>query len=253
MSKVYKSSNVIIGSPKTIINSFRAQVTDGEESNDEVAAAMEEKDLTVEETANTIIDDAKQMYLKIIEEANSEAKSIVERANVDAENLRFAAKEEGFQQGYTSGYEEGKRSAEQIIKEASEICMFLDNRKSELYREVEEDIINMVIDISKKVIGEEIQNNQGIIIQLIKQAMEKCTFKNKLILRVSPMDFNYVAENNAKIVRLVEGISGIEVVEDSSLDKGGCIIETESGMIDASAKTQIKELEKALLFTLRNE
>lgn len=255
MSKVYKSSNVQIGSPKPIVNTFDFEIKQemGSEAGQEIAAAREELGIKAEEAANNIIEDAKQMYLKIIEEANNEAQSIVGRAEADGNNLRLSAREEGFREGYASGYEEGKGAAGSIINEAIEIREFLDSRRDSLYRDAEEEILSLILEISKKVIGDELNNNQNAIMLLIKQALEKCAFKNKLVIRVSPEDYEFVSKSKDNICKLVECVSDIEIDSDPSLEKGGCIVETPSGEINASAYVQMKELEKVFLFTLRNE
>lgn len=247
MSKVYKSGNVQIGSPKPIINTFERK------AEQEIAAAREVAKPVAEAAADSIIEDAKQMYLKIIEEANLEAKSIRDSAEAEGERAMASAREEGFKEGYAAGYEEGRKAAEAIINEAAQIREFLDSRRNTLYRDAEEEILGLVLEISKKILGEEINNNQNSIILLIKQALEKCAFKNKLSIRVAPEDYEYVRENKAGICRLVEGLSDIDVISDPSLGKGGCIVETPSGEINAGVDVQIRELEKIFLFTLRNE
>ncbi|MGE5632254.1 MAG: FliH/SctL family protein [Caulobacteraceae bacterium] len=255
MSKVYKSGNVQMGSPKPIINNFKPPVKPEiiSEGKQEQETVQEEAKSQVQEMANSIIEDAKEMYLKIIEEANSEAKGIIDGANADAEGIRTSAKDEGFRQGYESGYSEGKDNAQSIIDEAVEIRNFLDARKEAMDREAEEEILGLVLDISKKIIGEEITQNQNAIITLIKQALLRCAFKNKLILKISPEDYEFVTENKNKICALVEGLTDIEIVSDPSLKKGGCVVETPSGEINASVNIQMKELERIFLYLLRNE
>ena len=130
MSKVYKSRNVSIGIPKHIVHVFRNETIKEEEqktiNNEDKNPADEE------EYANSIVEDAKQMYLKIIEEANAEARRIMEAAEAEADNLLSSSRENGYKEGYESGYLEGKNEAQSIIDEASEIKAFLDRRKENI-------------------------------------------------------------------------------------------------------------------------
>lgn len=251
MSRIYKSRNVSIGIPKRIVNVFRNETKKTEEEiiiNDDGSNLVYE-----EEYANSIIEDAKQMYLKIIEEANAEAHKIKETAETEAMNIISASKENGYKEGYESGYFEGKNEAQSIIDEASEIRLFLDERRETLYKETEEQILCLIMEISKKVIGQELSQNKEALLTLINQGLQKCAFKSKLTLKISPFDYDIVKENKYRICKMVEGISDIDIVEDLSLSKGSCIIETPSGEINSSMDVQIEEIEKIFNYIYREK
>lgn len=248
MSKVYKSVQVSIGTPKPIINAFRDVIKVNPNE-----AALEAGSAETEEAADNIIEDAKEMYLRIIEEANSEARTIVKAAEDEAQKLLSAAKEDGYREGFESGYLESRREAQSVVDEAADIREFLDKRKCDIYKEAEEQIIQLVLDLSKKVIGDELAQNKESILSLVNQALQKCAFKKKLVLKVSLQDYQYILENKNRICKLVEGISDIDIVSDLSLAVGSCIIETPSGEINSSVDTQIREIEKIFTYILGNE
>lgn len=251
MSKIYKSSCVNIGSPKHIVNIFK--VEEKYKPDTEVKMEEENDSLNSEDSADSIIEDAKQMYLKIIEEANAEAHRMVEAAESEAENILSASREGGFKEGFEKGYKEGRSEAQSVIDEAVEIREFLDERKESLYKEAEENIVQLILDIARKVIGEELTLNKEALLSLVNQALQKCTFTKKLVLRISPDDYDFIIENKARIYKMVEGISDIDIVSDLSLVQGSCIIETPSGEINSSIDVQINEIEKIFTYLYRNK
>lgn len=248
MSKVYKSEQVSIGTPKPIANAFR-----GAASHEDNEASVEAGRMEIEAAANNIIEDAKEMYLRIIEEANSEARSIVKSAEEEAIRLLAEARENGYKEGHEAGYLDGRKEAGAMLEEASGIREFLDGRKCDIYREAEAEILQLVLDISKKVIGDEVTQDKEAILSLVNQALQKCAFKKQLALRVSSRDYDFILENKERICTLVEGISDIEIVSDLSLSSGSCIVETPSGEINSSIDIQIKEIEKIFTYLLGNE
>lgn len=251
MSKVYKSSYVSIGTPKPIVNIFANQakkVAEAEAGKKDEASCRDEGD-----AANSIIEDAKQMYLRIIEEANKEAQEITKAAEFEAQKLILSSNEEGYKKGYESGYFEGIGEAQSLINDAAAVKEFLDKRKGSLYREIEDEVLQLVLSIAKKVIGSELEQNKEAILSLINQALQKCAFKQKLVLKISPHDSDLIIENKNRICMMVEGVSDIEIVSDLSLAKGSCIVETPSGEINSSIDVQIKEIEKIFTYLLRNE
>ncbi len=252
MSRIFKSDYVQMGAPKPIKNTY-TQIIKKQEPEKNLELTAEEIAITIEKQSGSIIDDAKEMYLRIIEEANFEARNIVDKAHQEAEIFVNTTREEGFNEGFQAGFQEGLNNASSIIEAAIEARAYLEYRKNEIYSEAEEQILRLVLDISKKVIGQELTQNNEVIISIIRLALEKCAYKSKLMLRVSAEDFEFVESNKEVIIRLTEGLNDLEVIKDISLSKGGCIIETQAGEINSSAEVQFRELEKAFYYVLRNE
>lgn len=253
LSRVFKSNYIQIGDPKPLQNTFAPiqppmrSTEKNVENQQEVIAQMTRM---AQQEASHIIDEAKQMYLNIIQEANAEAKDIIDGAAGEADSIRQQALESGYREGYEAGCRQGAEEAERIIAQAREIKYFLESRQEVLYREAEAEILGLVLDISKKVIGDELTQNRDTIFSLIREALKKCAFSSNLTIRVSPDDFDYVFANKDKILTLVEGLSDFEVVSDKSLKAGGCIVETPSGEINAGIEIQMKELEKVFQYLL---
>lgn len=249
MSKVYKSGFVSIGAPKPIVNNFE-ELKKTEAKADH---AEESVYLSSDEHANSIIEDAKQMYLKIIEEANAEAQGIMEAAEKEAQKLMADSREKGYMEGCESGFAEGRKEAQAIIDEAVEIREFLDDRKECIFREAEEQVLELVLSIARKVIGDELTQNKEAILSLVNMALQKCAFKKKLVLKVSNQDLDFLLDNKKRICMMVEGISDIDIEPDFSLAQGSCIIETPSGEINSGIDVQISEVERIFTYLLRNE
>lgn len=249
MSRIFKSNYVKIGTPKQVKSNTPLPVIRIEEP----AITEEMKKQSAEEKAQAIIDDAKQMYLRIIEEANSEAHKLLEEAKQQVESIQSEAANQGYNDGYNAGYSNGLNQAECIIQESMDIKCDLDHRRNAMYTEAESEIMELVLDIAQKVIGQELVLNQDVIFSLIQQALQKCAFKDKLTIRVSSDDFDYTNSIRDRIVALTEGINELEVLCDRALSKGSCIVETDSGEINAGIQVQMKEVQKAFEYMMRNE
>lgn len=248
MSRIFKSNYVKVGTPKQIKSNTPPLQLPIEPKTMEVhqAASLEEK-------ANNIIEDAKQMYLRIIEEANLEAQKILDEVHHEREAIHQQTAEQGYQEGYDAGYTEGLNTAEAIIQQAALLKKQLDDRAERMYREAECELMSMTLDIARKVIGEELTLNPDVSLSLIKQAIAKCAFKSKLSIRVSEEDYDYVNENKNRIIMLTEGINDLEIICDKALPKGSCIVETTSGEINSGIDVQMNEIKKAFEYMMRNE
>jgi flagellar assembly protein FliH len=248
LSRIFKSNYVKVGSPKPIKANTPIVPKKEEHRTMEVHQAQ-----SLEEKANSIIEDAKEMYLRIIEEANFEAQKIIEQANQNKEALMGQAAQQGYQEGYDSGYSHGLNQAAEYIQQAAELKSHLDARSRQMYKEAEKEIMQMVTDIAEKVVGEELVQNPSAILSIIKQAIAKCAFKDRLVIRVSEQDYEYVLGNKEWIAMLAEGINDLEIACDKALDKGSCIVETPSGEVNAGVRVQMNEVKKAFEYLMRNE
>jgi len=81
----------------------------------------------------------------------------------------------------------------------------------------------------------------------VVQALRKVKGRGDVIIRVNVDDLKLTTEHIKDFIQLIEGVKNIQVVEDSSVDRGGCIIETDFGEIDARISSQLAELEQKIL------
>ena len=69
----------------------------------------------------------------------------------------------------------------------------------------------------------------------------------KILLRVSQDDYPYVSMRKKELITGTGiAVEAVEIVEDFSMKKGQCIIETEGAIFDCGFKTQMEELRKQL-------
>ncbi|WP_407426297.1 FliH/SctL family protein, partial [Treponema sp.] len=95
-----------------------------------------------------------------------------------------------------------------------------------------------------KIISE---NQKSVVMANILQALKKVKGRGVVTIRVNMADVKLTTEHIQDFIRQVENVQGITVLEDSTVDKGGCVVETDFGAIDARIQNQLSELETAIL------
>ena len=78
-------------------------------------------------------------------------------------------------------------------------------------------------------------------------ALKKVRTRGAVTLRVNLEDVKLTTANISEFIKHIENVEGITVLEDSSVEKGGCIVETDFGAIDARISSQLTELENKIL------
>ncbi len=244
-NKIYKNNQVNVGNPFQVKFPVTYQPPvrkiglkcdlDKEEEEDQ-------QQVDYNAMGEEIINKAKAEADMIIKEALLEAKDILKKASVDVENLKQQVYEEARSDGYEQGLAQAKQEYEALIEEAQDIKNQAGIEYKKVLDSLEEDSVNTIIDIAKKVISKELECKQNILL-LVKDAFEKCSKDRKVVLKLSEQDYDFVNENKDELESMLERSEEIEIKKDLSLKEGGCIIETSIGSIDASAETKFEKIE----------
>ncbi len=188
-----------------------------------------------------------------LQNANIEAEKIIQEAYESAKQIYQNAKMEGYQEGQKKGYEDGKLEADYLIQEALQIKESLQHSKKETAKAFEKDLVDLVIATVEKIISERVEDSYETIIGLIKLGLEKCTYTDSLVIRVSPEDYGYAISARTRILSLAENIDDMQIKQDAAFKKGSCVIDTVSGSIDSSIETQLNQIKELFRELLESE
>jgi flagellar assembly protein FliH len=194
----------------------------------------------------------------IKQQAEEEAEHIISDARIRANDLeneirqsleaeRREAREQGKQEGKEDGYADGKSEVDRLIVRTHTALERAQDKRAEILGETEKEIVDLVLLISRKVIKVISENQKDVIVSNVIEALRKVKAKGSVIIRVNLADLRLATEHKEDFIKLMEGVNTIHVVEDSSVDHGGCIIETDFGEIDARIASQLAELENKIL------
>ena len=191
--------------------------------------------------------DAENEAAAIIEKAKAEAAQIVSEAQAQHDKIVSEARNEGFEQGSQEGFEKGSAEVERLIERMHKILEAVMQRREEILQDTESQIVELVILMARKVIKILSENQKNVIMANTVAALRKVKTRGSVTLRVNIEDVKLTTAHADEFIQHVENVQGITVQEDSSVEKGGCIVETDFGAIDARISSQLTELENKIL------
>ena len=191
--------------------------------------------------------DAETEAQRIIDDAKAEAAKIVADAQNERDKLQRDAYDTGFEQGHQEGYNKGEAEVERLVDRMHRILEAVMQRREEILQDTESQIVELVILMARKVIKILSENQKHVILANTLAALKKVKTRGTVTLRVNLEDVKLATENVSEFIKHVENVQGITVLEDSSVEKGGCIVETDFGAIDARISSQLQELENKIL------
>ncbi len=197
--------------------------------------------------AQKIRQEAEDEAHRIIEEAKKKAEEIERNIQLKVDEIEKEAYERGYKEGHERGYNEGREEVKRLIDRLHTIISKAIEKRNEIIEESETQIINLVLLIAKKVIKVISENQKNVVINNVVQALRKLKSRGDVIIRVNLADLELTSEHIKDFMSMVENVKSISVLEDSSVDRGGCIIETDFGQIDARISSQLHEIEEKIL------
>lgn len=186
----------------------------------------------------------------------SELEAILERRTAEA----FEA---GFQEGSAKGYELGDREGSQraaeetaarLRKELADKFAALDGlieeiraERRKLIRSAEPETVALAITIAARVLCKQMEELRAPQPELIREAMRQTLDQKQMLVRLHPADRQALAQGDEPLEALCPGAVSVEFVEDESVSRGGCVVESNAGIVDAQIDRQIQQLRAALL------
>ena len=191
--------------------------------------------------------DAENEAAQIVEKAKAEAAQIVAEAQAQHDKIVSEARNEGFEQGSKEGFDKGSAEVDRLIDRMHKILEAVMQRREEILQDTESQIVELVILMARKVIKILSENQKNVIMANTVAALRKVKTRGSVTLRVNIEDVKLTTAHADEFIQHVENVQGITVQEDSSVEKGGCIVETDFGAIDARISSQLTELENKIL------
>lgn len=252
-------------SPEEIAAIVDAGFNDGilEENGSNVIKASQSAQEALEE-AQAQIEEMKQQAEKEIEEMRAQAQMEINAAKDKAE---AEGREQGYQEGYAKGQEEGYQEGRQegVIEGTAEGQHSFDTQKAQLEQEYQDRHANMIEQYNQKISELEprfistltaiyehifqvdLQKNRDVIVHLISNTMKNIEGDSGYLIHVSKEDYPYVSIQKKDMLQGCGiAIENVEIIEDATLSRNECMIETGSGVFDCSLGTELSALNEQL-------
>ncbi len=168
---------------------------------------------------------------QILREAEEEAQRIIDDAN------------EGKRETHQRGFEEGRQEAlARFTKDTTQALLKVQNMEEEL----EPLYIGLIRTCVEKIIDGELRLHPDAIVGVVRNALRDARQQREIMVRVHPADGEALAKNKPRLLEMLARAQTIEIRTDESIKRGGCVVVTELGTIDASLERQLEALGQAL-------
>ena len=185
----------------------------------------------------------KELVADAIAKAKIQAIEIKKKALEEGENTGY---EEGLQKGFQKGENAAKEEYSPLLELLNDLIRDLSEFRTVMYPKVEKEMVGMVVSLTKKVLSHEMKLREDSVKQMILLAMNAVINKENMVIRIHPSDKKHAEEFRPELKSLFGEIKNIIFEENVSIERGGCVIETNFGTVDAGIEQLEKQIDKIL-------
>lgn len=194
------------------------------------------------------IEELEAMRDRMIQEAEADIAVMKNMAANEIATSKTIAYEEGRNEGYQKGISDANAEAARIRAQLEEERARIDQMYEERIVDLEPEFVRILTNIYEQVFKVDLSEDRQIVVNLLRNAMQRIEGTKNYIIHVSRDDYPYVSENKQMLIDACQTQdSTVDLVEDITMRSGECMIETDGGIYDCSLDTQLAALRKKLI------
>jgi len=164
-------------------------------------------------------------------DAKTEASRIVAEAHAEAERIREQARDEGRAAGRAEVGEllaRARRAVDRRIAAA------------------EAEMRTLAVRIAERIVRRQLELAPEIVVDVARAALDEVRGRHDLVMRVHPDDVAVLEQARPGLLARLSVSAHILIRADAAVGRGGCVLESEVGTVDARLETQLAAIERAL-------
>lgn len=160
------------------------------------------------------------------------------------------ARREGFADGHKRGHQEGlergRDEARKVLSEFDTAIKDAVTQREVILQEAKQKILDLVMQISKKVTFDAIDIDREATAELIAGVIDTLVDRSRLKIKVHPDHLPIVEQNISRFLAHSTAIKELTIEPDPRVRYGGCFIETPNGDIDARLDSQFEVIAESI-------
>ncbi len=243
MSRVIKSTYARVDATKPIVIGKKEPAAEAVQKP-EPAVEIPPRDLEAEfqDAYDELLAAAQDEVAMILEDARNEAARIRQECEKECEILLAQSQEKGYSEGMEKAGEEVADILGRAQADANATIAAAYDERDKILEKTEPQVLSLSFDIAEKILQIELNRNDTAFMSLIQNALASIKAEKRVILHVNPADYVRFFKSREVTIHTSNGPVSAEVYNDPNSDSYACLIDTESGMVDAGVDAQISQI-----------
>ena len=161
-----------------------------------------------------------------------------------ADEIKEAAFQKGFLEGKRVGFESGSKKADSVIDSLNKTLGQLEDIRQKIYRETEKEVAQLALSIARKIVCHEVKITRETVACVAREALSRVDNPAKIKIKLNPDDLQFINDTPSQLSHFLHDVDNIRFEAEASIQKGGCLVETDRGDIDARIEKQFEAIEE---------
>jgi len=204
-------------------------------------AHMPREEVKISEDELKLLGPVKEKANRIIAQAEAQSREIIEAAKAEIDKM----KESGYKEGMKIGKKEGEEKVSSEFSDALKTLNQAVKERKKIIRDAESEILRLSLKVAEQIIRSEVSLHRDVVLNIVSEAIGRVSDREQIIIKANREDVDQLKKYKDRIGKIVDGVKNLSIIEDSAVEPGGCIIETNVGYVDARISTKLKAIEDA--------
>ena len=157
------------------------------------------------------------------------------------------------QSAYERGRGDGERAlSEQLLQQRNEtvelqkgILDSLQRVLPQVVQEAETTLINLALETAKKIVSG-LPINAELVETVVREALKQVEDTAEIVVQLHPDDLALLRQHNAPVLDGLPETGPLRFAGSAEVTRGGCIVQTRFGLVDARRETKMEQLRQVL-------
>jgi flagellar assembly protein FliH len=178
------------------------------------------------------------------------SQQLIERAQAQADAIREQARSEGFRQGVAEGQVEGASAVDAAAAALSQALDHELTQREQMTVALAHDAVELALELAAKIVHGAIEVQPERVLEVVADALRPIADRRRLTILVDPADLELVTASLDRLRAQAGGIELCEVQADRRVGRGGAIVRTSEGEVDATVATQLEKAREVIVAEL---
>jgi flagellar biosynthesis/type III secretory pathway protein FliH len=181
-----------------------------------------------------------------LEQAARTARRLVAAAEAEADRVREVARTAGHAEGLAAGRAESLAQLTPSISAGVSALDAVRALEADTTERVERHAVELALQIAERVVAGTIAASPDRLLDVVRGALRTIIERERVILLVHPEDLDLMRDGVAEVTGALGGIEHLEVQEERRVARGGAIVRTSLGEVDARIETKLERVRSAI-------
>jgi len=179
------------------------------------------------------------------------AAEIVQLAHASARQVKAEAEAAGRTAGEAAGLAEARERLADAESALDAAVRGFAQTEDECHRRAEERAVELALSLAAKIVATAFDADPSRVLEVVRGTLRRLAERDGVVIEVNPSDHDLVAGAMSDIAERLGGMHRFEVVAERRVERGGCIVRTVEGELDAQPSAQLERAAEVLRDAVR--